>query len=200
MTKRVSSVLAVLVMMLLVVAGCSKPPEAEMAAAQSSIDAARTAEAEQYAPASWRTAQDTLNAANAAKMEQDSKFALFRSYGASKALFTSASTLAQKASADAAAEKERMRVEVEGLLAQAQSAFDETNMALAKAPVGKGNKADIELIKNDLAGIGLALEDAKADFAAGKYISAKSKVEGVMSNTQRISAELASAAAKKAGR
>jgi hypothetical protein len=200
MTKRVVTTLAVLAMMLLLVAGCSKPPEAEMQAAQVAIDAARTAEAEQYSPASWRTAQDTLNAANAAKQEQDSKFALFRSYGASKDMFVRAQALAEKASADAAAEKERMRVEVEGMLGQAQAALDAANQALAKAPVGKGNKADIELIKNDLNGVGLAFEDAKADFAAGKYISAKSKVEGVMSNVERITNEIATAAAKKAGR
>lgn len=200
MTKRVLSVLAILAMMLLVVAGCSKPPEAEMQAAQVAIDAARTAEAEQYAGASWRAAQDALNAANAAKQEQDSKFALFRSYGASKEMFVSAASLAGKASTDAAAEKERMRIEVEGLLAQGQTAFDAASAALAKAPVGKGNKADIELIKNDLMGVSAAFDDAKADFAAGKYISAKSKVEGVMGSAQRITAEIASAAAKKAGR
>src|SRR5512140_797371 len=68
MIKRVS--LALMVLMLLAFVGCSKAPEAEMQQASAAFDAARTAEAEQYAPESFRVAQDTLNAAQAAKTEQ----------------------------------------------------------------------------------------------------------------------------------
>jgi hypothetical protein len=39
--------LAFIAIGLLAISGCSKPPEAEMAAAKASIDAARVAEAEQ---------------------------------------------------------------------------------------------------------------------------------------------------------
>ena len=66
--KRVS--LAVLALMLLALIGCSKAPEAEMQAAKSAFDAAKAAEAEQYAPASYKVANDTLTAANAAKTDE----------------------------------------------------------------------------------------------------------------------------------
>jgi len=188
------------VMALPLIWGCSKPPEVEMQKANTAIQAAMTAEAEEYAPQSLTVARDTLNAAMAMKEEQDGKFALFRSYGKSKAMYVRAEALAQKAATDAAAEKERVRQEVAGMLTNARAALDSAKIALDKAPVGKGNKADIELIKNDLLTINASYDEAKATFDGGKYKAAKAKVEAVMSRTTAIMTEIANAAAKKAGK
>lgn len=194
--KKISAILAVFAL-LAIFAGCSKAPEAEMAAAQTSLQAAQQAEAETYAPDALRMAQDTLSAANAAKTEQDGKFALFRSYTASKDMFVRADALLKQAAGTAATEKEKVKQQVMGLLAQAQAVMDSANAAVAKAPVGKGNKADIELIKSDLAGVGTQFGDAKADFDAGKYMVAKGKVEAVITKAQSLMGEIAAAAAKK---
>lgn len=198
MTKRVTLALAAL-LLLAFVAGCSKAPEAEMQQAQAAIDAARTAEAEAYAPASFRTATDTLNAAAAEKTAQDNKFVLFRSYGKAKAMYVSAQALAQKAGTDAAAEKERVKQEVTGLMTQAKAAIDSATTALEKAPKGKDTKAELELIKNDLTALTPAYTDAETDFNAGKYLTAKTKIEGVIQKAKSISDEIAAAAAKKMG-
>jgi len=199
MFKRVSLALAALFLLALI-AGCSKAPEAEMQAANQAIEAARTAEAEAYAPAAWRTAQDTLQAANAAKTEQDGKFALFRSYGKSKEMFVAAQTLANAASAAAETEKEKVKNEVIGLLSQAKAGIDAATAALAKAPKGKDTKAELELIKADLDGLTPAYADAEADFNGGKYLSARTKIQGVIAKAQSITDEIAAAAAKKAGK
>jgi hypothetical protein len=199
MFKRVSLALAALFILALI-AGCSKAPEAEMQAANQAIEAARTAEAEAYAPAAWRTAQDTLQAANAAKTEQDGKFALFRSYGKSKDMFVAAQQLANAASAAAETEKEKVKQEVIGLLSQAKAGIDAATAALAKAPKGKDTKAELELIKADLDGLTPAYADAEADFNAGKYLTARTKVQGVIQKAQSITDEIAAAAAKKAGK
>ena len=199
MFKRVSLALAALFILALI-AGCSKAPEAEMQAANQAIEAARTAEAEAYAPAAWRTAQDTLQAANAAKTEQDGKFALFRSYGKSKDMFVAAQQLANAASAAAETEKEKVKQEVIGLLSQAKAGIDAATAALAKAPKGKDTKAELELIKADLDGLTPAYADAEADFNAGKYLTARTKVQGVIQKAQSIVDEIAAAAAKKAGK
>lgn len=198
MTKRVT--LALLALLLLAFVGCSKAPEAEMQQASAAFDAARTAEAEQYAPESFRVAQDTLNAAQAAKVEQDGKFALFRSYGKSKDMFVRAQALAQKASQDAATEKERVKQEVTGLMTEAKAAIDSASAALAKAPKGKDTKAELELIKTDLDALTPSYADAEADFNNGKYLTAKTKFEGVMQKAKSIVDEIATAAAKKAGK
>ena len=195
MIQRVALVLAAFA--LLVIAGCSKAPEAEMQAASNAINAARSAEAEQYVPNAFRMASDTLNAAMAAKQEQDSKFALFRSYGKSKETFVRAQALAEDATAKAAEEKERVRQEVTNLITEAQTALDAANAAFAKAPKGKGNKAELELIKADLASVAAQFEEAKNDFNAGKYLTAKSKIQAVMQKATSITDEIAAAGMKK---
>jgi hypothetical protein len=196
--KRVALVLAAVGLLLVV--GCSKPPEMEMQNTDTAMQTARSAEAEQYAPQAYRVAMDTLNAAQAAKQEQDSKFALFRSYGKSKQMFISAQGLADKAAAEARAEKERMRAEVADLITRVQAAVDAATAALDAAPVGKGNKADIELIRNDLASINQGFADAKNDFTAEKFIQAKSKLEAVMNRATGIISEIEAAIAKKSGK
>jgi hypothetical protein len=199
MSKRLS-VIVVAAFVLLTLAGCSKPPEMEMAAANAAFDAARTAEAEQYAPDTYRVAMDSLNSANAMKTEQDAKFALFRSYGKSKELFVKAEAMAKQVAADAAAEKERVKAQVTEMMTQVRTALDAAKTAIDKAPKGKGSKADIEMFKNDLAAAEQGFTDAGADFNAGKYLVAKSKLEAVNQKAAKIQEDIALATAKKTGK
>jgi len=198
MFKSVSIVLAVVA--LLLVTGCSKPPEVEMQNAETAIQAAQAVEAEQYAPQAYRVAMDSLTAAKAAKTEQDSKFALFRSYSKAKAMFLSAQAMAEQAKTEAEAEKERVRLEVMDMMTKAQESVDAAAKALEKAPRGKGSKADIEMIKNDLESVMMGFNEAKADFDAGKFLVAKGKLETVMTKSQSIISEIEAAKAKKMGK
>ena len=190
------------VMALLIVAGCSKPPEVEIAAANTSIQAAKSAEAEQYVPKAYRAAMDSLNAATAEKTTQDAKFVLFRSYGKSKEMFVRADAIAKQVGADAAAEKARVKAEVTQLLADTKTLLDSVQVTVNKAPVGKGNKADIELIKSDLQGVLAAYDDANMDFTSGKYLVARSKFTSVKQKAENIMIEVQTAIdkVKKKGR
>jgi len=199
MSKKLLLIVAALAL-LAVMVGCSKPPEAEMQRANTSMEAARTAEAETYVPDSFRAAMDTLNTADAAKKEQDSKFALFRSYGKSKEMFVRAEEMFNNVATEAAAEKERVHQLVVAALAEAKVVVDSASAALAKAPRGKGSKADIELIKADLDAVQVGYADAEADINAGKYMQAKAKVENVVNGAHKIMQEIADAAARKAGK
>jgi hypothetical protein len=194
--KKVVSV-GLLALTVLLFVGCSKPPEAEMNSAKTALDQAKAAEAEQYAQAEYAAARDSLNAANAAKKAQDEKFALFRSYNATKAMYQRAEASANAAAAKAKSEKERWRAEVGTLMTATQEKLAAAEEAVNNAPVGKGNKADIELIKSDLASVKTAYDGAVADYNAGKYISAKSKFEIVSQRAQTIMDEVAAASAKK---
>jgi hypothetical protein len=198
MFKRIAVIFAVFA--LLVFVSCAKPPEQEMQNANSAIEAARTAESEDYAPDAFQVAMDTLNAANAAKTEADGKFALFRSYGKAKELFVRAEGLANEAATAAQTEKERVKEEVTGLLTQAKAALDSADAALKKAPKGKGSKADIELIKNDLTAAQSGFDEGQADFDAGKYKSAKAKIEAAMQKAQAVISEIEQAKVKKMGK
>jgi len=198
MFKRIAVVFVVFALLAFV--SCAKAPEQEIQKANSSMETARTAEAEEYAPDAFQVAMDTLSAANAAKTEADGKFALFRSYGKAKELFVRAEGLANEAATAAQTEKERVRAEVTELITQAQTVLDSANAALKKAPKGKGSKADIELIKNDLAAAQTGFDEGKADFDAGKYKAAKAKIEAAMQKAQAVTEEIAQAAAKKTGK
>ena len=195
MFKRISIVLAVLALLLIV--GCSKPPEMEMQNADASMQAARAAEAEAYSMQSYRAAMDALNTAKAAKEEQDGKFALFRSYGKVKEMYIQAQQLADKAVADAQAEKERVKAEVTTMLVDVQTALDDAAKAIDKAPRGKGSKADIELFKADLASAQTGFAEAKADFDAGKFLTAKTKLENVKAKAAAVVAAIEEAKAKR---
>jgi len=199
MSKYVYSIILIAFAALILV-GCGKPPEAEMAAANTAFNAAKTAEAEQYVPKVYRVAMDSLNAANAMKTQQDAKFALFRSYSKAKALYVKSEAMAKQAEADAKVEKERVKALVTDLFTQAQTAIDDATNALKKAPRGKGSKADIEMISNDLNSVVASRDDAMKDFTAGKYLVAKPKVEAVIQRAKRIVDEIAAATAKKTGK
>jgi hypothetical protein len=191
---------AVMVSILLLMVGCSKAPEQEIQIANTAMDMAKSAEAETYASDAYRMAMDTLNAAEAAKQAADSKFSLFRSYGKAKELYTRAEVLAKEAQAVAESEKELVKVEAADMLTKAKQALDDATAALNKAPRGKGSKADIELIKNDLNAASAKYDEAQMDFDAGKYAAARTKLEAVMQKAQSLSEEIAKATAKKTGK
>ncbi len=185
--------LAVIAISLVVMAGCSKPPEAEMAAAQSALQNARAAEAEQYVPQAFRMLSDSLNAANAMKTEQDGKFALFRSYGDSKAMFERVAAMAGNVVTQANAEKERVKAEVAGMMGGIKMMLDTAMVALDKAPKGKDNKAEMELIKNDLNNLMSEYMAAEGDFNGGKFLVAKTKFESIKNRANGIVGEICKA-------
>jgi signal transduction histidine kinase len=183
-------------MMLLAIfcfASCSKPPEAEMQSAEASIQAANSAEAQEYAPETYQKAMDAMNSAKAAKEEQDAKFALFRKYGPVKESYMSAKTLADQAKAEAETEKERVAAEVRDLVVQTQAVIDSAAAALETAPRGKGSKAEIELMKASLESVRESFTQAQADVNAGKFLVAKSKLQAVQEKARGIMAEIEAA-------
>jgi hypothetical protein len=178
---------------LLFLAGCAEPPKAEADAASAAVTAAKTAEADQYATQAYNAARDTLNAAMAAIKEQDGKFALFRNYDAAKAQLAKADEMAKQAATAAAAEKERLKAELTGMQEQLMASLAAADSALAKAPVGKGNKADIELIKGDLSAARAAYDSAVNEFTQGKYLSARTKMQTVQQRVASIMGEITKA-------
>jgi Sec-independent protein translocase protein TatA len=199
MFVRVSSFLVALAVAI-VVTGCSKAPEAERLACDQAMSGAQMAEAEAYAPASYQQAQDSLNAAKVEIQNQDSKFALFRSYGRSKEMLVATKALADKAVTDATAAKERVRQEDNTLMTNIDGLLVTTREALAKAPKGKGTKADLDLIAADLASVETAYQAAVADFNAGKFLVAKPKLEAAVNQLNRINADIEAANAKASGK
>jgi len=184
---------------LVLLIGCSKPPEIEQATSEAALQSAVEAEAEQYAPETYQMAVDTLNAAMEIQKEQDSKISLFRDYDRPKQLYTTAIQLAEKAKSDALSEKERVKLAVEEMMTETQSIIDAASNAMQTAPVGKGVRADIEVLKNDLASVVAAFEEVKIDVTEGRHQVAKAKLETLTTKAQAIVDQVNAAKNKKKG-
>lgn len=193
-------ILPVLVAGLLVVTGCSKPPEAEMSEARKAIEDARNSEAAEYAAESWQAAQDAMKGVEAELKVQDEKFALFRSYKETTNKVNSAKAAAEKAKADAAAGKERVRQEAETAINEAQTFIAETKTALDTAPRGKGTSADLTMLQSDITAAEASLAEAQSALAAGRYRDAQAKAAAARSSAESVRSAVEQAAVARAGR
>lgn len=97
--------LAIALGLAITVTGCASPPNADVDAAQASLDRAATDRAGQYAAESLKAAQDARAALDAELKAQEGKW--FKSYEKTKELAVAAKTAGDKAAADAVAGKEK---------------------------------------------------------------------------------------------
>jgi hypothetical protein len=192
--------LLALPLLVALLAGCSKAPVVEENNAVQAIGGAEQAQASKYAPAEWRVASDTLEAAKAEKAKQDSRFALFRGYGKTKALYEKASVLAAAAKTKAEAELARIRQETQMMIAQARTELDSAGAMVSTAPVGKDTRAEIELMKQDIAALQQTLTEAQGDFDRGNYDAAKVKAQTIIEKSRSIKTTVEAAIAKKGGK
>ena len=198
--KKAFRMLLVLPLVVALIAGCSKPPEMEMAAADQAAQAAQAAQASKYAPQDWQMAQDTLQAARAEKAAQDGRFAMFRSYGKSKAMFEKATALSNTAASNAKVEMERVRKETEQILAMVKTELDSTAAMVANAPVGKDTKAEIELMKQDMTALQQTFSEAQAEYGRNNFDAAKSKAQSIRDRMASMKTQLEAAIAKRGGK
>lgn len=177
--------------------GCAKVPQAELDAVQAAMDAAKAVEADRYAAPEFNAAKDSLNAAKAEIEKQNSKFALFRSYGRAKELLTNALNGFNAAKDAVAANKETVRGEAEQLLAQAATAVDDVKKLMKKAPRGKEGRAALEAMNSELGAVEASLAEANTAMAGGDYLTAQGKAQAALQKLNALAEELKEAIAKK---
>lgn len=191
-------IVGVVLLVMFVVMACAKAPQQAIDAAKAALDEAKQVEADRYAADQFNAAKDSLDAALAEVEKQNAKFAWFRSYGKAEKLLASVTTLAQAAKEAAVANKEKMKVEAEGLLQQADTAIKETEKLLKKAPTGKEGKAALESIKSDLETVKATLTAANDAMSKGDYLTARDKAQSCIQKANDLSNELNEAIQKKA--
>ncbi len=168
------------------VAGCASAPTEAVNKANAALDAAQQAQAPDYAPEAWTTAQDSQAKLQAELAAQEKKFALFRSYDEAKNLAAATESAAENAKSEAVAGKERTKEEAQTLMTQAQERHDEVVKALESAPKGKGTEADLVSLKADSGSIETTLQEMQSAFDAGDYLTAKTKAEAAIASSQDI--------------
>jgi chromosome segregation ATPase len=183
---------------LAVAVGCSKPPQQDIDAANASLEAARTAGAQDYAPESLQQAEQAKQELDNELQAQQDKF--FKSYSKAKELAANAKTAADKAAQDANTGKETMRQEVGTAIQTARTDLAGVRDQLAKAPKGKGTAADLATLSADLDGVDASLNEAQAAYDGQRYAEAKTKVEAANQTLSTVKNDIAGAQAAKAGK
>jgi colicin import membrane protein len=191
-----SVVTGLLVLTVLGLAACSKPPEQAMQAGSAALEQAKAAGAETYAADALQKAQDALNRADAEKKAQDEKFVLFRSYKTSEQLYNEAKTELDAATQAAAAGKEQAKADATKAVDDAKAAVAAANEALAKAPKSKDTKADLELWANDLGTYATTITEAETAIGSEDFLGAKAKAESVTAKAGEITTSIEAAIEK----
>jgi len=181
-------------------ASCAKPPQAEMDAANASIEQARTAGADRYVSASYNASTEALKTAQAAIEEQNSKFALFRNYDAAKTTLASVNTLASKAVEETAARKEALKAEVTAAVTELNTLIAQDKEMLAKAPKGKEGKAALEAIGQEIAVVEAVSTEVSTGLASnGDILTLSEKVKPAVEKAKAINTELTDVMSKVKG-
>jgi hypothetical protein len=181
------------VVLVLAVAACAKPPQAD-------IDAARTAVA-----AAAKNADIVAYAADTLKSAQD-KLALMgtelaaKHYDKVKSLALDARALAETAAKDAVRNKEKVKADAATLIEALKKALPDVGRKLAAAKRVRGIKLDFGAITSKLNAAKTALAEADRDLSEGSYAAALQKASDVQAQLSDGEKSVSDAVQKAASR
>lgn len=175
-----------LIALVAVLGSCAKPPVAEVEAAKAAVAKAEAdPDVPVYAADSLARAKDTL-----ARMQKELDG---KKYDAAKSLAQETVQAADKAIADAKANKDRVKNSASTTLSAVKSAITETEGALTAAKKTRGVKLDFKAATEEIAVIKKSVEDAEGDFNNGNYKVALEKAESAQSKIRDLSSRIADA-------
>jgi hypothetical protein len=190
-------------LVMFILAGCAKQPSEDINAAQKAVEAAKAAGGDKYIPEDSKKVDDNLAAALNEIKAQDSKFALSRNYDKAKQMLAQVKADAEKVKTDVPSKKEEAKKNALAGQEAAKASIKEAKALLAKAPRGKGARADIEALKGDIKGLEDSVPELqqlidKEDYvvATDKAKAIKEKADGV---TNQIKEAMKKVKAKKGG-
>jgi len=192
-TKNLVLVLAIAV----VLAGCKAPTQL-VDTTKAAIEELKTAGADKYAVDEFKGLNDKLTAALDEVAAQDKKF--FKKFGTAKEMLANLGTEIAAVKAALPAKIEAAKNEAIKLQGETKAAIDEAKALLAKAPVGKGTKKDIDAMKADLDGADAAFAEIQTALDAKDYIVAKDKANSIKAKADEVAAQVKAAIEKVTGK
>jgi len=139
----------------------AQPPEAEINAAQVALDAAKKAEADEYASGTFQSAGKALSDARA-KVEAGD-------YEGAKADAIRSKDLADRSVSEASASKERIRKDAQAILNRLSGGLADARAAVEGAPKGKGADADLDQLRADLSQAESSVSSSRSSLSSGKF-------------------------------
>lgn len=156
---------------------CAAPPKADIDAAKAAVDKAVAARADQYAPQSFKAAQDARARLDAELKVQDGHLPMMRSYNDAVALAAAVNAAGEKAEQDATKAQQVAKTEASALVVDARAAIQAAEAQLDRAPTGKRAPADLDVLKSDFAAAKSAVGEAEAALASQRYSDAETAAE-----------------------
>ena len=182
---KLMKIVCIAILLTAVLAGCAKPPKAEMDAATEAVTKAETDnDAVLYASNSLARARDALNRM---QREADSK-----RYDAVKTYAAEAVSAAEKALADGRAGAIRARDEASALVSGLRPAILETEQGLRTAQ-SAGMNLDFPVLTRGLNEAKLSADQAEAALSGSRYQEAMDKGRGAQAALSDINRKLSDA-------
>jgi hypothetical protein len=163
--------LAALLLLMLLTAGCSEPPNKEINRAQGAVDAAHAAGADQYAADAYNAATSSLQQAHEAVDQRDYRLALSRAVDAYER--------AQDAAKLAADGKAKARSDAEMIVSTTNAAALALEAKLKAAEAARVPPRDLAAPRRTARDAAASLQKARADLKMGAYLDAIASVKGL---------------------
>ncbi len=192
--KNTVKFLVLSMVMIFLLVGCAKLPTEEINAAKASVDAVVAEGAQKFAAEDAKKLNDSMQAAQDEIKVQDGK--TFKDYAKTKELLAKVKADAETLKAGLAAKKEEAKKNAATAQEAAKTSLAEAKALLAKAPKGKGSKADIEALKADLKGIEDSLAEVKSANNSEDYNAAIEKSNAIKGKAAAISDQIKKAMEK----
>ena len=185
-------------LVLAALAACTKPPEAEVSAAQTALDTAvANPDVNAYASGELQAARDRLAQLQAELDAQAAKGALSRKYDTAKNMALEAQAAAEGLAAQAAAAKEQTKAEAMTLLNDLRISVPEAEQGLAQARRVRGVSLDFKSLTASLAQAKTEVAAAEDAYKNGDYATARATaaaVKGSLTQGQQVVADAVAAA------
>jgi small-conductance mechanosensitive channel len=186
------------VLVLASLAACSKPPQAEIDAAQAAVTvAAQNPDVAAYAPDALQAARDRLAQLQAELDAQAAKGTLSRKYDAARNMALEAQAAAESLAVEAATAKEQTKAEAMTLLNDLRIAVPEAEQGLAQARRVPGVRLDFKSLSASLAQAKSEVAAAEGAYTNGDYVTARATadaVKGSLTQGQQVVADAIAAA------
>jgi hypothetical protein len=181
-------ILAIMVLMLMAIAGCDSVPQEQIDEVNAAFDAAKKAGADKYVPEKFNAAKQALDRALAVVKEEES--AMFSNFDEARNLIAAAKTAADEAAQAAPVKKAEVKAEAEALLAQIPGEVKSAMDAWRKAPRGKGTREALEQFKSEIEQADASQAEITTAIANEDYLTARQNAQATIKKLQSIQEEM----------
>lgn len=178
----------------IVMASCGKLPQAEIDAANNSIEMARVSGADMFVPEAYNSLVDSMNSVMTNLESQKSKW--FKNYKGSREKLVAVTEMAGRVKDEAELKKAEVKAEVVNLIAEVKALTEENKVLVTEAPKGKEGKAALEAMKSEIGSIEVAVVESEAMLQKDEILAAQGKISAAKDQAASLNAELKEVIAK----